>query len=71
MDEVKYYLETIQNNRIYEEDRKVIISPMMFCTSIEEIEFFLKGNNYEYEISESETYGKYAIVYIKEVKKDE
>jgi len=67
MDEVKYYLERIQNNRIYEEYRKVIIPPMMFCTSIEEIEKFLKENKYEYEIGENEIYGKYAIVYIKEV----
>lgn len=71
MDELEYYLTMIQKNRIYEEDRKVIISPMMFGVSIEEIEEFLAKNGYEYEIGKSEIYGEYAIVYIKEVKENE
>lgn len=66
IDELKNYLEKIQANHLFEEDRRVIVSPMMFYLSIEEIEKYLKENGYKYEIEESDKFGKYAVVYLLE-----
>jgi len=64
MDELREYIESIQSDYMFIEDNKIYLSPAMFNLSMNEIINVVKELEYEYEVEESATTGKYVIVYL-------